>query len=77
MPGEENNPNLQPAGTSAGAGENVTPPVAGVQQVGVGVPDPTLQAIGDLQTAYNVKCVSCTNVCRQSPKLKTGYHYEN
>ena len=53
MPGEENNPNLQPAGTSAGAGENVTPPVAGVQQVGVGVPDPTLQAIGDLQTAYN------------------------
>ena len=53
MPGEENNPNLLPAGTSAGAGENVTPSVAGVQQAGVGVPDPTLQAIGDLQTAYN------------------------
>ena len=42
MPGDENNPNLQPAGTSAGAGENVTPSVAGVQQAEGGVPNPTL-----------------------------------
>ena len=53
MPGEENNPNLQPAGTSAGAGENIIPLVAGIQQTGGEVPDPTLIAIGNLQTAYN------------------------
>ena len=53
MPGDENNPNLQPAGASAGAGGNVIPPVEGAQQVEGGVPDPTLQAIGNLQTAYN------------------------
>ena len=53
MPGDENNPNLQTAGASAGAGENVTPPVAGVQQAEGVVPNPTLQAIGSLQTAYN------------------------
>ena len=52
MPGDENNPNLQPAGASTGAGENVIPPVAGVQQAEGGVPNPTLQAIGSLQTAY-------------------------
>ena len=53
MPGDENHPNLQPAGASAGAGENVIPPVGGVQQTGGGVLDPTLVAIGNLQTAYN------------------------
>ena len=53
MPGDENDPNLQPTGTSAGAGENVIPPIAGVQQAEGGVPNPTLQAIGSLQTAYN------------------------
>ena len=26
MPGDENNPNLQPAGISAGIGENTIPP---------------------------------------------------
>ena len=53
MPGDENNPNLQPAGASARTGENVIPSASGVQQAGGGVPDPTLQAIGNLQTAYN------------------------
>ena len=53
MPGDENNPNLQLAGTSAGTGENGIPPVAGALQAGGGVPNPTLQAIGNLQTAYN------------------------
>ena len=53
MPGDEINPNPQPAGASAGAGENVIPSVAGVQQAEGGVPNPTLQAIGSLQTAYN------------------------
>ena len=55
MPGDENNPNLQPAGASAGTGENVIPPVSGIQQAGGEVPDPTLQAIGNLQTVYNTK----------------------
>ena len=50
MPGDENNPNLLPAGASARTGENVIPSVSGVQQKGGGVPDPTLQAIGNLQT---------------------------
>ena len=60
MPGDENNPNLQPAGTSAGAGENVTPPVAGVQQAEGVVPNPTLQAIGSLQTElYRSKIYQC------------------
>ena len=53
MPGDEINPNLQPAGVSAGAGGNVIPSVAGIPQAEGGVPDPTLQAIGNLQTAYN------------------------
>ena len=53
MPGDENNPNLQPAGPSAGTGENVIPSASGVQQVGGEFPNPTLQAIGNLQTAYN------------------------
>ena len=53
MPGDENNPNLQPAGASAGTGENIIPLVAGIQQSGGEVPDPTLIAIGNLQTAYN------------------------
>ena len=42
MPGDEINPNPQPAGASAGAGENVIPSVAGVQQAEGGVPNPTL-----------------------------------
>ena len=49
MPGDENNPNPQPAETSR-AGGNALPPVEGVQQAERGVPDPTLQAIGSLQT---------------------------
>ena len=53
MPGDENNPNLQPAGASAGTGENVIPPVSGIQQAGGEVLDPTLVAIGNLQTVYN------------------------
>ncbi len=53
MPGDEINPNPQPAGVSAGAGGNVIPSVAGIPQAEGGVPDPTLQAIGNLQTAYN------------------------
>jgi hypothetical protein len=53
MPGDENNPNLQPAGASAGTGENAIPSASGVQQAGGEVPNPTLQAIGNLQTAYN------------------------
>ena len=54
MPGDENNPNLQPAGASAGTGENVIPPAPGVQQTGGGVLDPTLRAVVNLQTVYNV-----------------------
>ena len=53
MPGDENNPNLQPAGASAGTGENNIPPAPGAQQTGEGVPDPTLQAVANLQTVYN------------------------
>ena len=53
MPGDENNPPLQPAGTSAGMGVNNPNPAPGVQQGGEGVPDPTLQAVANLQTAYN------------------------
>ena len=53
MPGDENNPNLQPAGASAGTGENVIPPASGVQQTGGLVPDPILQAVVNLQTVYN------------------------
>ena len=53
MPGNENNPNLQPAGASAGTGENAIPPPPGVQQTGGGVLDPTLQAVVNLQTVYN------------------------
>ena len=53
MPVDENNPNLQPAGDSAGTGGNVIPPVSGVQQAGGEVLDPTLLAIGNLQTVYN------------------------
>ena len=48
MPGDEINPNPQPAGVSAGAGGNVIPSVAGIPQAEGGVPDPTLQAIGSL-----------------------------
>jgi len=40
MPGDENNPNLQPAGASAGTGKNVISLAPGVQQNGGGVPDP-------------------------------------
>ena len=46
MPGDENHPNVQPAGNPAGAAR-------GVQQTGGGVLDPTLVAIGNLQMAYN------------------------
>ena len=46
MPGDENHPNTQPAGNPAGA-------AGGVQQTGGGVLDPTLVAIGNLQTVYN------------------------
>ena len=53
MPGDENNPHLQPAGTSAEMGVNNPHPAPGVQQGGGGVPDPTLQAVVNLQTAYN------------------------
>ena len=53
MPGDENNPHLQPAGTSAGMGVNNPNPAPGVQQGGEEVPDPTLQAVANLQTAYN------------------------
>ena len=53
MPGDENNLNLLPAGASARTGENVPPLAPGVRQAGGGVLDPTLQAIGNLQTAYN------------------------
>ena len=53
MPGDESNPPLQPAGTSAGMGVNNPNPAPGVQQGGEGVPDPTLQAVANLQTAYN------------------------
>ena len=53
MPWDENNPNLQPAGASAGTGGNVIPPAQGVQQTGGGVPDPTLQAVVNLQLVYN------------------------
>ena len=54
MPGDENNPNLQPAGASAGKGENTPPPPApGAQQTGEVVPDPTLQAVVNPQTVYN------------------------
>ena len=54
MPGDENNPNLQPAGASAGTGENAIPPAPGVQQTGGGVLDPTLWALVNLQNVYNV-----------------------
>ena len=53
MPGDENNPNLQPAGASAGTGENAIPPAPGVQQTGGGVLDPTLRAVVNLQLVYN------------------------
>ena len=53
MPGDENNPNLQPAGVSTGTGENVIPSASGVHQAEGEAPNPTLQAIGNLQTAYN------------------------
>jgi len=53
MPGDENNPPFQPAGTSAGMGVNNPNPAPGVQQGGEGVPDPTLQAVANLQTVYN------------------------
>ena len=53
MPGDENDPNLQPAGTSDGTGENAIPSAPGVQQTGGGVLDPTLRAVGNLQTVYN------------------------
>ena len=53
MPGDENNPNLKPAGASSGTRENVIPPVAGIQQAGGEVPDPTLLAISNLQTVYD------------------------
>ena len=49
MPGNENNPSLQDAGTSAGAERNSLPPPAqGVQQPGERVPYPTLQAVANL-----------------------------
>ena len=54
MPGDENDPNLQPAGTSDGTGENAIPSAPGVQQTGGGVLDPTLRAVVNLQTVYNV-----------------------
>ena len=54
MPGDENNPNLQPAGASAGTGKNAIPPVPGVQQTGGGVLDPTRWALVNLQNVYNV-----------------------
>ena len=53
MHGDENDSHLQPAGTSAGMGVNNPHPAPGVQQGGGGVPDPTLQAVVNLQTAYN------------------------
>ena len=54
MPGNDNNPSLQDAGTSAGAEGNNLPPAQGVQQHGEGVPDPTLQGVANLQTVYNI-----------------------
>ena len=48
MPGDENNPNLQPAGASAGTGENTISPASGVQRARGGVPDPTLQTVVNL-----------------------------
>ena len=53
MPGGENNPNLQPARASAGTGENNIPPAPGAQHTGEVVPDPTLQAVANLQAVYN------------------------
>ena len=47
MPGDENHPNTQPAGNPAGA-------AGGVQQTRGGVLDPTLVAIGNLQTAMEL-----------------------
>ena len=53
MPGDENNLHLQPPGAAAGMGVNNPHPAPGVQQGGGGVPDPTLQAVANLQMAYN------------------------
>ena len=48
MPGNENNPSLQDAGTSDGVQGNNLPPAQGVQQPGERVPDLTLQAVANL-----------------------------
>ena len=53
MSGDENNQHLQPTGAAAGMGVNNPHPAPGVHQGGGGVPDPTLQAVANLQTAYN------------------------
>ena len=60
MTGNNNNPNLQDAEPPLERKEIIFPPAQGVQQPGEGVPDPTLQAVANLQTVYNTNGGSTT-----------------